>query len=205
MSTAAAAAATLTNVAAPPHLRNNFLPDDFKTVTTTPESVRETLLCGPLLRYSRTNYDAASAARWYGTVLLVVRDGDGAGAGALRMAVDDAEATVGEVLLRERGRAFVKFDLEVELRDSERLVRYEIHFGDVATLRRCFGVPGVEDTMRIMVCLFVLFLFFIFCFLFYFCFMKALTRGGFSSTAVMDSQLVVMRRGSQVPRFGTTC
>jgi len=99
-------------------------------------------------------------------VLLVVRDGNGDG--ALTMAVDDAEATAGEVLLRERGRVFVKFDLEVVLRDSERLVRYEIRFGNVATLRRCFSVPGVEDTMRIMVCLFLfLFLFFRSLFLFY--------------------------------------
>lgn len=129
----------------PVHLRNNFLTADFPTVTHTPESLHKKLLCGPLLRYTGTDYRAQPAPVWKGSVLAVTT-----GVGEPVFTYEGGRAQ-GAKIHDERSREFWRFMISVPLEEQERKIEYTLNFAGHGDVVRSFWVPGRDQTMRIMV------------------------------------------------------
>lgn len=127
----------------PKHVGNTHLPADFPTVTHTPSELEDVLLCGPLLRYTGTDYTAAQPA-WSGSVFVVTRDD-----APPSISVQDGAAGPPVELWHERGRRFWRFAVTTVLEEEQHRVGYEITING-AVLTREFYVPGREETMRIM-------------------------------------------------------
>jgi hypothetical protein len=54
-------------------------------------------------------------------------------------------------LFDERGRAFWRFTIEVEMVREEQKVEYIVSFGSDKVLKRAFWIPGKDDSMRVVV------------------------------------------------------
>lgn len=143
------------SVTPPKHLRNRALTS---SMPETPESLRPTLICGPLIRYHGTDYAVNPACPlWRGSVLVVTEPGDSPRLSLWAENMVDQqdgyalERATGLKLLEERGRCFWRFGIEVGLGKEEHKIEYTISFGAAGQLKREFWVPGREDDMRIMV------------------------------------------------------
>lgn len=129
----------------PTHTRNEFLAADFPTVTHTPEFLRQLILCGPLLRYTGTDYSVSNAPVWRGSVLVVTHSHGP----SLTLTYDD-KTVPAERLWEERGRAFLRFPIATRLHERERKVVYQMD-SEGGQLQRSFWIPGRDETMRMMV------------------------------------------------------
>ncbi|KZT54207.1 hypothetical protein CALCODRAFT_457001 [Calocera cornea HHB12733] len=115
--------------------------------TMSPDS----LLCGPLLRYTWINHDTHE---WHGSAFVVLR-GSGSSVPSLRLTLaDDAyfrQDLPGYCLLAESGHTFWRFSMTVPMSDGDRNAKYVIGGGDLEEgVEGDFWVPGREDSMRIM-------------------------------------------------------
>ncbi|TGZ78806.1 hypothetical protein EX30DRAFT_322021 [Ascodesmis nigricans] len=128
----------------PQHLRNHWASTHLSTAVTTPSTLTSHLLCGPLLRYTNTDYTARPAPVWNGSVLVVVANTPPP------VLSYEGGRVQGVKIHEERGRGFYRFLITAPLGEVEREVRYTVGFGERGEVRRAFWVPGREQSMRIM-------------------------------------------------------
>ncbi|RPA86097.1 hypothetical protein BJ508DRAFT_411655 [Ascobolus immersus RN42] len=88
------------------------------------------LLCGPLLRYCGINYKQRNPL-WRGSVLVVLREETRPGELEYGYANGRRERAEPECLLKEKGRAFWKYNLAIEISsDKSQEVQYEVTWGN---------------------------------------------------------------------------